>query len=306
MARVWIVGAALFAIACGGVTPPPAEPEEAASDPEPAASASADATVEIVGQGVISTDANQTFPAEDPLTGDLWFSVYERGFNDQTILWARRDGDGWAAPEVAPFSGQWGDRAPRFTPDGSAMLITSNRPRPGSDAPGDMNIWRVARTDSGWGEPELLDSAVNSAAPDIHPSVTDSAIWVASAREGGFGRSDLYRVASDGSVDHLGAPLNDEHSQPDLWVSPDESWMILAITDHPDGHGGDDLYVSQKVDGAWTPPVNLGPEINSAEYEYGPWVTADGEWLLFTSHREGPSHVYRVPVSVVLEVLQGQ
>jgi len=127
---------------------------------------------------------------------------------------------------------------------------------------------------------------------------------VASAREGGFGRSDLYRVGGDGSAEHLGAPLNDEHSQPDLWVSPDETWMILAITDHPDGFGGDDLYVSAKVDGAWTPPVNLGPDINSAEYEYGPWVA--GDWLLFTSHREGPAHVYRVPMSIVQGLLDPQ
>jgi hypothetical protein len=114
-----------------------------------------------------------------------------------------------------------------------------------------------------------------------------------------MGRSDLYRVGSSGEVVHHGPPLNDELSQPDLWVSPDETWMILAITDHPEGYGGDDLYVSRFADGAWSEPINLGPEINTAEYEYGPWVTADGQYLLFTSHRTGPSHVYRVPARLV-------
>ena len=80
--------------------------------------------------------------------------------------------------------------------------------------------------------------------------------------------------------------------------------VILAITDHPDGYGGDDLYVSRFVDGAWTAPVNLGPEINTPEYEYGPWVTSNGEFLLFTSHRDGPSNVYRAPMRLVHEAME--
>jgi hypothetical protein len=86
---------------------------------------------EVVAPGVISTSTrNETFPAEDPRTGDLCL-----------------------APEVAPFSGRWGDRAPRFTPDGGALYITSSRPRAPGDAAGDQNIWRVERTTGGWGEP---------------------------------------------------------------------------------------------------------------------------------------------------------
>jgi Tol biopolymer transport system component len=263
----------------------------------------AGSSVEIVGEGVISTSSNQTFPMEDPATGDLWFSSFEGSFDQQTILVARRTENGWAAPQVAPFSGRWGDRAPRFSPDGSYMLITSNRPRPGSEEAGDMDIWRLERTEDGWAGPELVPSPMSSPALDMHPSVTGSAVWVASRREGGLGRSDLYRIGFDGTVTHPGPPLNDELSQSDVWVSPDETWMIVVITDRPDGYGGDDLFVSRRVGDTWSAPFNLGPEINTPEYEYGPSVSADGEYLLFTSHRDGPSHVYRVPIGRVRDVL---
>jgi hypothetical protein len=266
---------------------------------EPAAGSS----VEIVAEGLISTSSNQTFPMEDPATGDLWFSSFEGSFDEQTILVARHTDDGWAPPEVASFSGRWGDRAPRFSPDGSYMLITSNRPRPGSEENGDMDIWRLERTEDGWSAPELVPSPISSPAPDIHPSVTGAAVWVASRREGGLGRSDLYRMGFDGTVTHPGPPLNDELSQSDVWVSPDEAWMVVVITDRPDGFGGDDLYVSRRVADTWSAPLNLGPEINTPEYEYGPSVSADGEYLLFTSHRDGPSHVYRVPMERVRDVL---
>lgn len=262
--------------------------------------------VEVVGEGVVSTDRSQTFPAVDPITGDLWFSEIGESFDEQTILSARRTDTGWASPEVAPFSGRWGDRAPRFSPDGSYMLLTSNRPTAEGGEAGDMNVWRVDRGEDGWSEPALVRTELNSEAPDIHPSITDSGVWVASRREGSFGRSDVFRIDAAGRADHPGAPLNDELSQADLWVSPDETWMILAITDHPDGFGGDDLYVTWVDSGRWVAPVNLGSGINTPEYEYGPWVSEESRSLYFTSHRDGPSHVYRVDLSIVDQIRQAR
>jgi hypothetical protein len=135
----------------------------------------------------------------------------------------------------------------------------------------------------------------------MHASVTNSALWLASTREGSLGRSDIYRIDQDGAVDQLSAPINDENSQPDLWVSADETWMILVITNHPDGYGGDDLYLSRYDGNAWSVPENLGSEINTDEYEYGPTVSPDGEYLYFTSHRGGSADVYRVRLSSVIE-----
>ena len=91
---------------------------------------------------------------------------------------------------------------------------------------------------------------------------------------------------------NIGAPVNTEHSQPDLFVTRDGSMMILAVTDHPDGLGGDDLYVSFKRGDAWTTPVNLGPGVNTPEYEYGPFIS--GEYLYFTSHGFGSGNIYRI------------
>jgi Tol biopolymer transport system component len=292
--------AALLAVACSQAGEDHARAGEDGPDTD------AGPAVRVVGEGVISTDRDQTFPAEDPQRGDLWFSEIGQSFDEQTIMFAGRQDSGWLTPRIAPFSGTWGDRAPRFSPDGTAIYFTSNRPRPGATDAGDLNIWRVERRADGWGEPELVQSDVNSGGSDMHVSVTSAGIWVASSREGGRGRSDLYRVDESGSAQHLGALLNDELSQPDLWVSPDESWMVLAITDHPDGFGGDDLYVSWAEEGRWTTPVNLGPEVNSPEYEYGPWVSSDGTGLFFTSHRDGPANVYRVDLEVVHRLLESR
>jgi len=256
--------------------------------------------VEIVGSGVVSTEANETFPAEDPMTGALWFSVYERAFAAQTIMVAPRGPAGWSTPVPASFSGRWGDRAPRFSPDGSTIYFTSDRPRTEGAESGDMNIWQVRRAGSGWGEPELLASPFNSESADIHAAATPDALWLASSREGGRGRSDIYRVSWDGEVHHLSESINTELSQPDLWVNAEGTVMVLAITDHPDGYGGDDLYLSRFDGTSWSTPLNLGPAVNSAEYEYGPTASRDGQFLLFTSHKAGSADTYRVSLAALL------
>jgi len=267
-----------------------------------AAQSNDEALVEIVGVGDISTQRNEAFPTIDPVTGSIWYSSYDESFDEQTITYARWNGVSWSTPEVASFSGQWGDRAPRFSQDGATIYFSSNRPLADNRADTGMHIWTVHRQGDSWGPPVPLAPPVNSDSNDMHVSATDDAIWFASTREGGFGRSDIYRLGMGDSLVHLAAPINDENSQPDLWVSADESWMILVITGAADGYGGDDLYVT-KFDGSrWSKPVNLGPEINSEEYEYGPSVSPDGQYLYFTSHRGGSADIYRVPVARLTKV----
>lgn len=259
--------------------------------------------VEVVQAGTISTSVNETFPAIDPVDGSLWFCRFERSFASQTIWRAPKDADGWGAAVVVPFSGEWGDRAPRFSPEGQRLYFTSNRPSDGGSRPGQFHIWMVERTSGGWSTPVHLPDPINVAgAPSIHAAVDrDGTLWVPSAREGGHGRSDIYRIRRAGDrAENIGPPINDEHSQADILIAPDGSWMIFAMTDHPQGYGGDDLWLSRLRSGSWSAPVNLGEAINSNDYEYGPTLSPDGNWLYFNSHRNGASNLYRVRLTDVL------
>jgi Tol biopolymer transport system component len=264
----------------------------------------AQATPELVQPGVISTDRNETFPAIDPADGSLWFSVYTDNFDRQVIMRARRAGSAWRTPAVVAFSArEWGDRAPRFSPDGKRLYISSSRPVTGAGAAGLFHLWVLERTASGWSEPRLLPEPINSAAADRHSSETRAGdLFFSSTRPGGAGRSDIYRARRTGSTwsaERLPEPINDPSSQPDVLVSPDGRWMLLVITDHPNGLGGDDLFVSRMEGGVWSAPRLLPEPINSKEYEYGPSLSPDGRTVYFTSHRRGSADVYRVSVSAL-------
>lgn len=43
------------------------------------------------------------------------------------IMESHRTRDGWFAPRIASFSGQWQDHDPAMAPDGSYLVFTSNR-----------------------------------------------------------------------------------------------------------------------------------------------------------------------------------
>jgi hypothetical protein len=64
-------------------------------------------------------------------------------------------------------------------------------------------------------------------------------------------------------------------------LSPDETRLYFS-SDKPGGFGGMDLYYSEKKDGTWKEPANLGPLINTAQSESFPYAALDGK-LFFSS-----------------------
>jgi hypothetical protein len=61
------------------------------------------------------------------------------------------------------------------------------------------------------------------------------------------------------------------------------------------GYGQADLYVSFLKSGAWSTPVNLGPAVNTEDFEYNPEVSRDGRTLYFG--RGG--RIYSIPLDAV-------
>ncbi len=79
-------------------------------------------------------------------------------------------------------------------------------------------------------------------------------------------------------------PLNDEKSDAcHPSISLDGEKLYFA-SNRAGGLGGMDLYMCKKVDGAWSEPVNLGDEVNSAQNDVFPFIHEDGT-LYFSSNR---------------------
>ena len=215
------------------------------------------------------------------------------------------DDGAWSSPRPAPFESENLDWDYHFTPDGRWLYYTSMlHTSPGAPAPKHGNIWMVEVNDEGWGAPVLLPPPING--PDHHdssPSLTkDGTLYFFSWREGGYGQSDIYRArlidGEYGQVENLGSVINTEHSEYDLVIAPDESYLVFSST-RPGGFGDVDLYASFRApDGTWSEPRNLGPEVNATGAVF-PSLTDDGKYLFFQSRPNDCGTVFWVSSEVI-------
>jgi hypothetical protein len=140
-------------------------------------------------------------------------------------------------------------------------------------------------------------AAVNSPALDGCPfnSRDGLRLYIASARDGGFGGIDIWvseRASKDspwGTPANLGKPVNSEFN--DFCPSPGHRGRFMFVSNRPGGCGGGDIYATRfHHRHGWQPPENLGCTINSAAEEAGPVRVRRA--LYFSSTRTGNSDIY--------------
>jgi Tol biopolymer transport system component len=243
----------------------------------------------IFGNGVISTGDFDSHPAFTPDGETLYFVRSTPGFSLWTILVSRFVKGKWTTPEVAPFSGQYSDADPFITADGSHFYFISNRPVAGASTP-NLDIWVMEKTAAGWSEPKNPGAPINSPGSEWYPTIAaNGTMYFGSDRQGGKGRTDIYRAGlvngKYAEAENLGDAINTQFNEFEPLIAADESFLIFMCGGRADARGGFDLYISYNRNGTWTKPVNLGDKINSAGNEYSPTISPDGKYFFWTSTR---------------------
>lgn len=246
-------------------------------------------TPTLFAEGVISTSDMELNAAFTPDGKTVYFTKRTPKYQFWAILVSTFKRGAWSTPEVASFSGQYGDFDPFITPDGSKLFWSSSRPVEGQPAAG-FDIWMVERTATGWDNPKALGAPVNSNGPEYYPSVSSNGtLYFSSVRPGGAGALDIYRSRFvDGKYaepESLGDSVNSKLSEGDPYIAPDESYLLFVSYGRPEGSGDGDLYISRNVGGVWSKAQNLGPTINSSALDFCPIVSPNGKYLFFTSER---------------------
>ena len=182
--------------------------------------------------------------------------------------------------------------------DGLTLYFASNRP----GGYGNADIWVSTRptTEDEWGEPQNLGPPVNSSSDDYNPSISADGLTLYFSdyfyypRPGGFGGCDIWkttRVTTEddwGEPVNLGSPINS--STHDLYQCISLDGLSLYFTSYrPGGYGKGDLWISKRESASdtWREPMNLGPTVNTSNWDGKAAISADGCILFFTSNRSG-------------------
>ncbi len=174
------------------------------------------------------------------------------------------------------------ETAPRLSPDLHSLYFTRNHPH----KPETGQLWvSHVQGDSMWALPKPVFSAALPGRTEVM-EVTPAHLR-------------LVRMPADGPA---GLAVSDWADS--LWQFPRQlPWMnmppvrgslgafesedgslMLISAQLPGGYGGQDLYLlNRQPDGTWSAPRNLGPELNTFDDEFAPWLDPDGITLYFTS-----------------------
>jgi len=79
---------------------------------------------------------------------------------------------------------------------------------------------------------------------------------------------------------NMGPQINSEYMEEASTISADGN-VLIFVSDRPGGYGSEDLYYTVRDDNNWTTPRNMGPPINTRNWETQPCLSSDGRTLYF-------------------------
>lgn len=146
-------------------------------------------------------------------------------------------------------------------------------------------------------KPVNMGAGVNTGFNEYFPSITADGKQFLFTRELKVGekirQEDFYISTTDGKQWQTAQPMtivNTPGNEGAPSISADGTYMFFASCmemsgdyGSPDrkGFGSCDIFYSQKVNGKWTKPVNVGPPVNTANWETQPSFSSDGKTLYF-------------------------
>lgn len=144
-------------------------------------------------------------------------------------------------------------------------------------------------TDQKWAPSFNMGPPINTEDNEGTVSLSSDGQYVfftACNRPNGEGSCDLYFSALDGDVwrepRSLGFPVNTRAWESQPSVSFDGRTLYFS-SNRPGGYGQMDLWYTTYASGRWTPPVNMGPEVNTPGNEESPFIAKDDQTLYFSS-----------------------
>src|SRR2546423_390656 len=139
--------------------------------------------------------------------------------------------------------------------------------------------------------PKNLGDGINSGESEYFPSLPiDGKELIFTRRVNNF-NEDFYISEKTGDTwgpaKKLPGNINTPQNEGAQNVSQDGNWLVFTGCNRQDGFGSCDLYISYLTNNGWSQALNLGPKINTDQWESQPCLSPDKRDLYFASRRPG-------------------
>lgn len=271
-------------------------------------------TPELLGKE-INTEYNEIGPVISPDGKTLFFSRISHPQNthgangSQDIWFSEYRNNRWtnAVRMPAVVNKEVYNAIYSITPDGNTILLKGSYNKGVYQTRGFSISKRVRRT---WSAPESIEipdyEKMSKGEFDCGFLANDGQTLLMSFSEKKKGRNDDIYVSFKGKdgkwskPQSLGPDINTPgHMETTPFLAADGVTLYFS-SDRPGGMGGNDIYMSRRLDGSWkkwSKPVNLGPAVNTPGFEGYYSVSAAGDFAYWSSFHEGTTQkgdIYRL------------
>ena len=267
-------------------------------------------------------DVPMRFPPEDLLSTDSWFwhgppifssdllemhwskyVVYSTTNHRLENAYMKVEDTHWSdqrRPEYADIN--YNEKNPYLSKNGNEIYFMSEGRANGY-------IFKSIRTNIGWSQPSVVNISVPSGRVwgGQFSIARDNSIYLDFDVSGIENSFDIYVAKYENGQyepsQSMGTNINSGQNDYMPFIDPDEEYIIFR-SNRPGGYGNGDLYISFNNNNTWTEPVNMGPRINTDQFEGWPYVSPDKRYLFFLSKRDDDVHFnpYWVSSNIINEL----
>jgi outer membrane protein OmpA-like peptidoglycan-associated protein len=257
---------------------------------------------------LISTDGNYLFFARKGYPGNV------KGKKDQDIFVSQYYNGHWSSPKSVGKS--LNDKYPNgvcsISPDGSALLLLNRYNSRGRAYDG---ISVSTKEKNGWSKPVgmEIEGYINICQfHDFSLNKEGNVLLMAIEHDITFGGQDIYvsfklNETSWTKPENIGPVINTPYEEYAPFIAADDKTVYFASNGH-EGYGAGDILMTRREDETWknwTEPVNVGPEVNTSDWDGYFTVPAKGDYAYFTStgsrlneriYDTEDEDIYRIPL----------
>ncbi len=252
---------------------------------------------------IISADGHTLYfvrDAEDyPGSGyaqddQIWYSTLVNG------QWTK------ARKMPSPFNDQHNNGLYYVSPDQSIFVVSGSYDNGVFVSDDGLSV--IRRVGNGWTKPNrlVISDIYNDSRYYSYAMSSDRKYLILSIErdEDSYGKRDLYVsfLQEDGTYTtplNLGPQVNTSLNDGTPFLAADNRTLYFSSYGHP-GYGSADIFVTHRLDDTWqhwSEPQNLGPNVNSKDWDAYFTIDSRGQYAYFVSYAEGGkggSDIYRI------------
>jgi outer membrane protein OmpA-like peptidoglycan-associated protein len=221
---------------------------------------------------------------------DVWFAPLR---DEKTQTWGQAQNLG------SPINNGGSNGVASVSADGNTLLLINTYNPDGTVTPEGASV--STRTKSGWSMPVKLNilNYYNNSDENVDYFMSNSGkiLLMAVERKDGVGGQDLFvsfqqKFGVWSKPISLGKEVNTKKSEFAPFLAADGKTLYFASDGHK-GYGKSDIFYSKRLDDTWTnwsKPLNLGPNINSKDWDAYYAISAAGDYAYLVSTKNGISN----------------